>query len=111
MKMKERSALRTKWFVLSWLTLFLLVSVGAGMIGRMLVGYAWAKGIVDLCIQVPGALFWAGLMPTGSMFKSFPPEYIALFAVAGLMAFCNGKYIFHRQRLADENKARDLKDL
>lgn len=111
MKKKERSALRTKWFVLSWLALFLLVSVGAGMIGRMLVARAWAQGLVDTMIQVPGALFWAGLMPSGSMFASFPPELIVLFAVVGLVAFCHKKYLFHRQRLADEDKKRDLQDV
>lgn len=111
MKKKERSALRTKWFVLSVLALFLLVSVGAGMIGRLLVAHAWAQGLVDLFIQVPGALFWAGLMRSGSMFASFPPELIVVLAVAGLSAFCSWKFHFHRQRLADENKARDLQEL
>lgn len=111
MKIKERSALRTKWFVLSLLALGLLLSVGAGMIGRLLVGKFWAQGLVELFIQVPGALFWAGLMPAGSMFASFPPELFVVLAVAGLSAFCSWKFHFHRQRLADENKARDLKDL
>jgi hypothetical protein len=103
MKKKERSALRTKWFVLSVLALFLLVSVGAGMIGRLLVAHAWAQGLVDLFIQVPGALFWAGLMPSGSMFESFPPEIIVILVVAGLLAFCTRKHLFHKQRLADED--------
>ncbi|MEI2812384.1 MAG: hypothetical protein V9E91_00795 [Burkholderiaceae bacterium] len=111
MKKNERSALRTKWFVLSLLALGLLLSVGAGMIGRLLVGKFWAQGLVELFIQVPGALFWAGLMPAGSMFASFPPELFVVLAVAGLSAFCSWKFHFHRQRLADENKARDLKDL
>lgn len=111
MKKKERSALRTKWFVLSLLALFLLISVGSGMIGRMLVAHAWAQGLVDTMIQVPGALFWAGLMPSGSMFASFPPEIIVILAVTGLLIFCNGKYFFHKQRLADEDKKRDLQDV
>lgn len=109
-KTKLRS-LRTMWLILSVLSLFLLISVCSGMIGRLLVGKFWAQGLVDLFIQVPGALFWAGLMPIGSMFASFPPELIVVLAVAVLSVFCSWKFHFHSQRLSDQNKARNLREI
>lgn len=111
MNAPQRKRLVTKWFVLAVVSILLWVSVSAGMLGRLLVENLWAQNLIEALIRVPGALFWSSLMPQGSMFYQYPPEYAIVVVVSLLAVFCINRFKHHRQRLKAEDQQRDFRDL
>jgi hypothetical protein len=111
MNAPQRKRLVTKWFVLATVSILLWVSVSAGMLGRLLVENLWAQNLIEALIRVPGALFWSSLMPQGSMFYQYPPEFVIVVALSLWAIFCVFRLKHHHQRLKAEDRQRDFREL
>jgi len=68
-------------------------------------------GLARLLYSIPGVPFLYDNIPYADSGLGFSWELIVVFAAILIPAFFWGRHRFHRQRLNDEDKQRDFKDL
>lgn len=74
------------------------------------IGHPAAVNFARTILAVPGVPTAASLLPTGKLLV-FPAELVVGATFLLFFAFCQKNLIFHKQRLAEEDRARDLRDI